>query len=101
MSTPNQTPAPAQAGHTPGPWMVQVMPDNEVCVRTDESGPRMVIADVVNLDMGNARLIAAAPALLAALTRCVEALEVRTSNGPTPVALKMARAAIALAGGDL
>lgn len=69
--------AQAQAGE----WIVQIMPDNDLVVRTNRQNgdPETVIADVVNREIGNAILLASAPALLAerdrlrvALANCVQ-----------------------------
>lgn len=83
-TTAEQTTGAALAGHTPGPWRYY---RDEPC--TDETWPIVVDKDggiVANVNfetgpdhpatrkmpcMANARLIAAAPELLAALTECI------------------------------
>jgi len=71
--------------HTPGPWRVE--PDGQGCDRV--VGPRGTVADTIGNE-ANARLIAAAPDVLAALKRYVE-------HYGDP--LKVARVAIAKAEG--
>ena len=66
----NETKQAAVAGHTPGPWHVTY--DGTV---KSASG---TVADCIGIErvrMNNARLIAAAPDLLAALERAASALE--------------------------
>ena len=96
-----------QATHTPGPW--------EACgayVRTkitDTDGHGYLVADVFNGDgincdgaqaMANARLIARAPKLLAALRRILPHAQAQDCGGPDIAAdLAFACAAIAEATG--
>jgi hypothetical protein len=109
--------APACAGmeaHTPGPWII-TQPDAgtlDVCVESAGVLSRIARLHVVCLAdehggsvVANARLIAAAPELLAVLTECVVAYESHRDGQPTghlwsdPNHIYHARAAIAKAKG--
>lgn len=61
----------AKAEHTPGPWVVS-KPSRERGIYRVGAGEEFEIADVVG--KANARLIAQAPALLAALELCARTL---------------------------
>ena len=96
-----------QAAHTAGPWEAHVGLDYVAVVPTDPKVTAVWVARVFGGEAAeaNARLIAAAPDLLAALNRLVEVCEMqpRISKAfPEPNSpLGMARAAIAKAtGGD-
>ena len=83
--------------HTPGPWRLGNQPSNVIAWRVTDSADRDV-AHVFGSDLkskGNARLIAAAPELLAALKRVVAAAE----DGDEMTAIELAEAAIARAEG--
>lgn len=54
---------------TPAPWAVEVMPSGAVTVT---AGQFFVAGDGCGLAIENAKLIAAAPDLLAALTKCLD-----------------------------
>lgn len=95
--------------HTPGPWRVEPVEDQEVLILTqehgriaecfwigDSQGPRL------DATLANARLIAAAPELLEALRYCVGRLQDIETLESAPLALKYladARALIAKAEG--
>jgi len=79
------------AGHTPGPWMIPSGLSPDQIVGTCPVGVRIAVAD----DPRDARLIAAAPAMLAALKACVGS----EGTGAQEWALKLARASIAQATG--
>lgn len=89
------------SAHTPGPWLV--LRDPEVggpLVATED----VAIADVMEMEGGmseaNARLIAAAPDLLAALRQVVESAYPNPDEHPTMTAAwRVAEAAIAKAEG--
>jgi prepilin-type processing-associated H-X9-DG protein len=93
------------AQHTPGPWTVDKMPACDVpfrdvnILRADGHAAAVAIDADINEDelVANARLIAAAPDMLAAL----EALFVATGGlaGPAANAARLAGAAIAKARG--
>jgi len=90
---------------TLGTWLIE----NETDIIAQRHGVRELIATAYDLDdgtvemkkddeaRGNARLIAAAPAMLSALHRCIAALA--ANDAPNCEAAKEARAAIALATG--
>lgn len=79
--------------HTPGPWTLN---------GSDIEGDGMTVVTITDYrtltprQTANAHLIAAAPEMLAALRRCVEALEARMPNATV---LPDARSAIARATG--
>ena len=85
--------------HTPGPWVVaRNTPDAGYSVRTDGEGSFRWIAAMAgkgDTDAANARLIAAAPELLAMLKRMIGAAE----HGRDGLALDDAKALIAKAEG--
>lgn len=91
--------------HTPGPWIVNPFSARVDCAALDEWGDPLPICELLwptdyrseDETQANARLIAAAPELLEALTRTLDALE-KLDAGETKVA-KAARAAIAKATG--
>lgn len=93
-----------QTAHTPGPW--KLLPNHDggrssarVVLESNENHPiASVVQEVANpvvrlQDMANARLIAAAPELLAALELACTQLD------PHSEAIRQARAAIAKAKG--
>jgi hypothetical protein len=96
------------AAATPGPWVYAKIRGNySIAGDGDKPGPSG-LAEVNGLypeAEANARLIAAAPALRDALAECLRALAGKdapyglTWEGPTPKAVKMARAALALVEG--
>lgn len=105
MNTQNeQTNAALDAGHTPGLWRYGSASDE---VLTKEGTPICamdVSRDQMPAEMteANARLIAAAPDLLAALEETLEAIALVTPDAPEPVngsVIHQARAAIAKAKG--
>jgi hypothetical protein len=80
------------AAHTPGPW--QVRPGERVITAADDN-PGQAIAWVLQgtaCEQGNARLIAAAPALYAELTACLHYLV----SSPDPGAAARVSAILAL-----
>lgn len=92
--------------HTPGPWTIR--PYNFDAVRDAQgifsAGCRIPIChSIMGNDLGqadaNARLIAAAPELLAALQRALDAIEYYHAREGSPDTLADARAAIARATG--
>jgi hypothetical protein len=85
--------------HTPGPWALRAQADRLEVFPVNELGLRPTLATIakwsregVNESNANARLIAAAPDLLAA---CLEVAQGYTTRGS-----EMARAAIAKATGE-
>lgn len=91
--------------HTPGPWRAEIGDENEpwshqwpriVSDEYEVVGTEGLYGDF-ETDCANARLIAAAPELLAALKECVCALE---TCGKDYRATELARAAIAKATGE-
>lgn len=56
--------------HTPGPWIIRDIPTHNAHIGPADDGGAPTIAYVQRVD-GNARLIAAAPDLLAALEKYV------------------------------
>lgn len=102
--------------HTPGPWRADLEPSlNAWRIRTiaDIRGMPLASVHVVPTDsapLANARLIAAAPELLAKLQDAVDEIEAwRKKHGPlgapdteavTMLVVRQARAAIAEATGD-
>ena len=90
----------ATGGHSPGPWSED--PEGEVAY-TVEDAEGVPICDVYRETHGeaNARLIASAPELLAALKSCVPFVEhvAAQSGGDGSLTLAQIRAAIAKAEG--
>jgi hypothetical protein len=86
--------------HTPGPWHIGMKP-GPMIYGSDSSQVADLRGDL--LDRGeaqaNARLIAAAPDLLAAISRAVEFMRANYSDEDMPDILPAARAAIAKATG--
>ena len=73
--TPDQAIAEAKAHFTPGPWTVeQYGPDTSIVCRDGGRMDGATIAHRVCQHQGNARLIARAPAMYAALLTCLDAL---------------------------
>ena len=117
MSTTTQTSAPAVAQHTPGPWGLEetqsgmtpwlVIARHESRAQGDDYHPVAVIPDDFTPATrdANARLIAAAPELLAALQSLVETSWTDVDDGEDPLKTyslfvrKAARAAISKAEG--
>jgi hypothetical protein len=98
--------APATGQHTPGPWHVDTS-NGEYAMVTNMGEHVFLIGDERRLIPmpEDARLIASAPALLEALKlsiATIERLEVKHPGGFSSVGgtLQVARAAIAMAGGD-
>ncbi len=94
------------SAHTPGPWFAKRMRNDNGNFDIDSVGGYFVAKSIGGLDVGeeeaNARLIAAAPELLAALQRAYMALIGYLPghrNAITDAAIDAARAAIAKAEG--
>lgn len=90
------------AKHTPGPWMFDV-PAGLLFTEANIHPDNQVILDVSSKiwpDEDDARLIAAAPDLLAALERLVEAAPRGRDPKERGIALLLARAAIRKATGE-
>ena len=91
------------SGHTPGPWVVLQNPMSHDCITSDDCRicemPRWD-DEYAEEETANARLIAAAPDLLAALERMVRqhGSNFISYSGDHPVSV--ARAAIAKATGE-
>jgi hypothetical protein len=90
------------AKHTPGPWRVALPPNDRIQSRIIYSAAGSVARAYNNTKaaQANARLIAAAPELLAALQEArelVRLLASRYSHGPAEVAVDRIDAAIAKA----
>lgn len=92
------------SGHTPGPWDYREAYDNgEPCGYVVQKGPAFAIADVPQGE-DDARLIAAAPDLLAACERALQHIEEydeSSRGGDYREATRTLRAAIAKAKGKL
>ena len=75
-----------QTTHTPGPWTLTVHPDTQTIigqgVQVAFAGRNRGTGHTISLDeaKANARLIAAAPAMLAALEAAVMELEITSLN---------------------
>lgn len=82
--------------HTPGPWSINDQnPDDE-----EIEAPSGPVAIALGREAeANARLIAAAPDLLAALEECLLNSDIHGKYGPPARSLEKARAAIAKAKG--
>jgi hypothetical protein len=103
-------PAPVMSQHTPGPWALSPYREHQSAVVMQAGTPRMVCEVYGYSDLpdnaANARLIAAAPALLEALVNLLDWAPDKSSDGPDWLKVKVhandierARAAIALAKG--
>lgn len=88
-----------KAKHTPGPWRVHPE-DVEKVIQSSQGVAVMsgMLRDTIERE-ANARLIASAPDLLAALKCCLVALETIPAELRDPGQMLMARAAIARAEG--
>ena len=88
------------AKHTPGPWAVTLEDDSAIYINTVNPKGRIATVPKGKLAQEDARLIAAAPELLAALLDAVAALEsyVPESDSEYQICIR-ARAAIAKAKG--
>ena len=85
--------------HTPGPWAIYVNAPSDIVIRKmSKDGYELCSIARVSSGYANARLIAAAPELLEALTDCVEHMHWTQPQGEA--ALKKAKAAIAKATGS-
>ena len=91
--------------HTPGPW--RVMDDTQVYGVSAGDDHDGFVCDTSDhghgseCDKGNARLIAQAPAMLAALLECCEAFDMLGSNDPDVIeAASRARALLEKIGGQ-
>ena len=85
--------------HTPGPWAIYVNAPSDIVIRKmSKDGYGLCSIARVSSGYANARLIAAAPELLEALTDCVEHMHWTQPLGEA--ALKKAKAAIAKATGS-
>ena len=84
--------------HTPGPWLAGQTITAADPDRAPGSYERITIASRVN-NMANARLIAAAPELLAALIGLLEQADLGEVDAETAPLVEAARAAIAKATG--
>ena len=91
--------------HTPGPWYLN-LPSNQMgdylINDIDRSSVAQIYRNGLNdgSDEANARLIAAAPELLAACQAFVEAWQKSSQLEKTDIALRMAEKAIAHATGE-
>lgn len=105
-------PAPEQpnpaTGHTPGPWEVSTIEGEDVLMVGGGEDGSAIVADVrtgwngLGMDEANARLIASAPEMLAALKELLDQLEgigIPEWSGAEGLCLTQARAAIAKAEG--
>jgi len=92
------------SAHTPGPWGCAYTSNyaHDYRITREDKTPLLltVIANDHSEQRANARLIAAAPDLLAALQLCERALEERDAEAEE-YAAKAARAAIAKATGEI
>ena len=86
--------------HTPGPWYIDCQNESAaIGYRAIVDGDGYTVCSPSPMGQANARLIAAAPDLLAALRLCERALEERDAEAEEHAA-KAARAAIAKATGE-
>lgn len=89
--------------HTPGPWEAigtNVYPANPR-TRTNRILASVENAATRNHAVANARLIAAAPAMLEALERCLEVFQLQSlKEAPISDAIALTRKAIKMAIGD-
>lgn len=86
------------AGHTPGPWHICKLPINQIGVATEEgAGICEITRHVGQLSEADARLIAAAPTLLAAVEAAFDSWydDPRHREMREPAWVGMARAALA------
>lgn len=86
--------------HTPGPWhdsVIGTIEDQPACWQIIGAGG--VVGDVQSVNPADARLIAAAPDLLAALKACLPIIDAhrRAALGEGDIAAMAARAAISKA----
>ena len=83
--------------HTPGPWIIQNQSDNGNMYHIESEGWGIIhrIEDTSNEPFYNARLIAAAPEMLALLERMVDDPELTPEEG-----LKLAKDVIRKATGE-
>lgn len=91
------------AQHTPGPWEVWPNSQNgQLCISHHEtqSNLQRAVCEVDRMDAANARLIAAAPDLLAALEAALKDLKALTAWDQTSAVSRQAHAAIAKATGN-
>lgn len=79
--------------HTPGPWSIGDLAENEGFVSIDASSHGALAEVVVKMDddplpspelIANARLIAASPELLEALTKATDLIDARNSSTDRP-----------------
>lgn len=86
--------------HTPGPWAAKPSMLRAVCI-TSASGPVATTSSASHvsrdINIANARLIAAAPELLAALNKLVRAIDRLPGNNSLDGLADEARAAVAKA----
>jgi len=91
--------------NTPGPWTIETIPDHDTWIRAGEEYICAVDQSgcPTETDIADARLIAAAPDLLAALTELLKIVETQRWSQPWPgrphAQAEAARAAIAKATG--
>ena len=107
-SVKNQNGGMPPSGHTPGPWTAERATPNTINIDGDGFSIGEVYDGAEDTDSegstaeANARLIAAAPELLAALENCIETLDAakhRANGGCEWIAVIEARAAIQKAKG--
>jgi len=82
------------SAHTPGPWVVKRSTQKAYPLAIHGGDFDLALAECVE----NARLIAAAPELLVALTRAAEFLAANYTDADMPDILPACRAALAKAG---
>ncbi len=91
------------AAYTPGPWAAKPSMLRAVCI-TSASGPVATTSSASHVsrdtNIANARLIAAAPELLAALNKLVRAIDRLPGSNSLDGLADEARAAIAKATGE-
>ena len=91
------------AKHTPGPWVVIPMPDGSIDICKSNAGyhiAQMLYTGYPADVQANARLIASAPDLLAALEAIVKMISPYSGQGRMDTEISAARAAIAKAKGE-
>jgi hypothetical protein len=90
--------------HTPGPWEIEPNAGKGAWISNDFGWAALALGNDHDNARANARLIAAAPDLLEALTALANGVDFNIKNGSCPldlgVRLKKARAAIAKAEGN-
>lgn len=91
------------AKHTPGPWEFRAIPGHLFEIHDTAKNPVLRLRGGMQPTLHDARLLAAAPRMLAALRAFNDAYSFISENAPAPLqhAVRKAREAIQQATGDL